>query len=384
MIRKLGTIRMTALIAAALVIWSLDFHPSLRQPHKSLPKLPALSAATPAGELTAAEEAIIRVYQEVGPAVVHITSTALVYDFFFNVVPQRGSGSGFLIDEKGHILTNSHVVDDVRRLEVTLASGRKVSARLIGRDPHNDLAVIKIDVPDEKLHAVRFGDSDQLRVGQMTIAIGNPFGLERTVTTGVVSSLGRTIRPDDGREIRGVIQTDAAINPGNSGGPLLNSRGEVIGINTLIISPSGGSVGIGFAIPVNKARRIVPELISKGRVSHPWLGISGLSLTPNISRTLNLPVDHGVLVVRVARGSPAAQAGIRGGRRRVRIGNTMLRIGGDVIVAVDGKKVDSMRNLVAYLDDQKRVGQTVQLEVLRDGLRMTITATLGELPEGIS
>lgn len=382
--RKLGTIRMTALIAAALVIWYVDFHPSLRQPHEALPNHPALLAATPAEELTAAEEVIIRVYREVSPAVVHITSTALGYDFFFNVVPHRGSGSGFIIDEKGHIVTNDHVVEDARRLEVTLASGKKVPARLIGRDPLNDLAVIKIDVSDERLHAVRLGDSDQLRVGQMTIAIGNPFGLERTVTTGVVSSLERKIQPDEGREIRGVIQTDAAINPGNSGGPLLNSRGEVIGINTLIISPSGGSVGIGFAIPVNKAKRVVPELIAKGRVSHPWLGISGLSLTPNISRTLDLPVEQGVLVVRVARRSPAAQAGIRGGQRSVRIGNTILHVGGDVILGVDGRKVESMANLVAYLDDQKRVGQTVEIEILRDGMRMKITATLGELPEGIS
>ncbi|MEE9538339.1 MAG: trypsin-like peptidase domain-containing protein, partial [candidate division NC10 bacterium] len=321
---------------------------------------------------------------EVGPAVVNITSTAMVYDFFFNVVPQQGAGSGFIIDERGYIITNNHVVEDARRLEVTLASGKKVSARLIGRDPFNDLAVIKIDVPDEKFHIVRLGDSDQLRVGQMAIAIGNPFGLDRTVTSGVVSSLDRTLRADNGREIRGVIQTDAAINPGNSGGPLLNSRGEVIGINTAIFSPSGGSVGIGFAIPINKVKRIVPQLITKGRVSHPWLGISGLTLTPEISRTLSLPVKQGVLVVRVTRRSPAARAGIRGGKRRIRIGNTILRVGGDVLVGVDGQEIKSMRGLIAYFDDQKRVGQTVELEILRDGLRIMITATLGELPKELS
>jgi S1-C subfamily serine protease len=218
----------------------------------------------------------------------------------------------------------------------------------------------------------------------MAIAIGNPFGLERTVTSGVVSSLGRTLRADNGREIRGVIQTDAAINPGNSGGPLLNSRGEVIGINTAIFSPSGGSVGIGFAIPVNKVKRIVPQLIAKGRVSHPWLGITGFPLTPEISRTLNLPVEQGVLVIGVTRRSPAARAGIRGGRRPMQVGNTFLRVGGDVLVGVDGQKIKSMRGLIAYLDDQKKVGQTVELEILRDGLRIMITATLGELPKELS
>ncbi len=382
--RKPGVIRMTPLISAALIIVFLGVHPSGRQPSEALSVLPAVWAATPERELTAAEEVIIRVYQEVGPAVVNITSTAMVYDFFFNVVPQQGAGSGFIIDKGGYIITNNHVVEDARRLEVTLASGKKVSARLIGRDPFNDLAVIKIVVPDEKFHIVRLGDSDQLRVGQMAIAIGNPFGLDRTVTSGVVSSLDRTLRADNGREIRGVIQTDAAINPGNSGGPLLNSRGEVIGINTAIFSPSGGSVGIGFAIPINKVKRIVPQLITKGRVSHPWLGISGLTLTPEISRTLSLRVEQGVLVVRVTRRSPAARAGIRGGKRRIRIGNTILRVGGDVLVGVDGQEIKSMRDLIAYFDDQKRVGQTVELEILRDGLRIMITATLGELPKELS
>ncbi len=379
--RKLGATGLTAVIAVVLVIVYLDLQPSPYQPREAPVTLPVLSAVTPVGELTAAEEVIIRVYREVSPAVVNITSTALVYDFFFNVVPQRGSGSGFIIDEKGYIITNNHVVEDARRLEVTLASGKKVPARLIGRDPLHDLAVIKIDVPDEKLHIVRLGDSDLLRVGQMAIAIGNPFGLDRTVTSGVVSSLGRTLGDDKGRVIRGVIQTAAAINPGNSGGPLLNSRGEVIGINTAIFSPSGGSVGIGFAIPVNKAKRIVPELIAKGRVSHAWLGISGLTVTPEISQVLKLPVQHGVLVVRVVRGSPAAQAGIREGRRQIRVGNTILRIGGDLIVAIDGRKVEGMNGLIAYLEDHTRVGQVVGIEYLRDGLRFEVRTTLGEMPE---
>lgn len=383
MMRKPGTTSMTAMIAAMLVVLFLDLHPS-RQSHEASSVLRAVWAAPPVGELTTPEEVIIRVYQEVSSAVVNITSTALVYDFFFNVVPQRGSGSGFIYDERGYIITNNHVVEDARRLEVTLASEKKVPARLVGRDPLNDLAVIKIDVPSEKLHVVRLGDSDKLQVGQMAIAIGNPFGLNQTVTSGVVSSVDRTLRTEGGREILGVIQTDAAINPGNSGGPLLNSRGEVIGINTAIFSPTGGSVGIGFAIPVNKAKRVVPELIAKGRVSHPWLGISGISLTPAVSRELNLPVDYGVLVVRVVPKSPAVRAGIRGGQHRVPVGNTILWVGGDVLVGVDGRKVESMKGLIAYLEDQKRVGETVELEILRDGRRLVITATLGELPEEFS
>jgi len=384
MMREPGAISISVMIAGVLGMVLSDSMPSLRSCRTPLPVLPAVWAATAVEELTAAEEVIIRVYREVSPAVVNITSTAVVYDFFFNVIPQRGSGSGFIIDEGGHIITNSHVVEDARRLEVTLASGRKVPGVLVGRDPFNDLAVIKVDVPDEPLHVVRLGDSDQLRVGQMAIAIGNPFGLDRTVTSGVVSSLNRTLRTDGDREIRGVIQTDAAINPGNSGGPLLNSRGEVVGINTAIFSPSGGSVGIGFAIPVNRAKRIVPELIAKGRVSHPWLGISGLTVTPEISQALNLPVEMGVLVVRVTRRSPAALAGIRGGERRVPIGNTIIWVGGDVLVGVDGREVTGMQDLIAYLEDQKGVGETVELEVLRDGLRIMVTATLGERPEGQS
>lgn len=379
--RKLRMINVSALIAAGLVILSLDLSPPLRQPGEAAPTVPVLTASASGEGVGEAERVIIRIYQEASPAVVHITSTALVYDFFFNPVPQQGAGSGFLIDQQGHIVTNNHVVEDARSLEVTLVSGKKVRAKLVGRDPLNDLAVIKIDVSGEKLHVLRLGHSDQLEIGQMAIAIGNPFGLDRTVTTGVVSSLNRTLRASNGRQIRGVIQTDAAINPGNSGGPLLNSRGEVIGINTAIFSPSGGSVGIGFAIPVNTAKRIVPELIAKGRARHPYLGISGLSVTSENSRVLNLPVEHGVLVVRVEARSPAAHAGIRGGQRQVQIGNTILRVGGDVIVAIDGKKVESLNGLIAYLEDNKRVGETIELGILREDRQVKVRVELGELPQ---
>lgn len=381
MMRKLGTISLTAVIAAAMVILYLELGPPAGPPHESPPTLPALSAAPRLEGLSEAEQVIIRIYRDVSPAVVHITSTAVGYDFFFNQIPQHGTGSGFFINEQGYIVTNNHVVENAESLEVTLANGKKTPARLVGRDSSSDLAVIKVDVPGEKFQVARLGNSEQLQVGQMTIAIGNPFGLDRTVTTGVVSSLKRTLRAPNGREIRDVVQTDAAINPGNSGGPLLNSRGEVIGINTAIFSPSGGSVGIGFAIPVNTAKRLVPELISKGRVSHPWLGVRGVNVTREVSRLLKLPAEHGVLVMVVEPRSPAAQAGIRGGDRRVRVGNTMLLLGGDLIVGIDGQKVENNDKLVAYLDDHKRVGQTVELEILRQDQRLKLSATLGEQPE---
>jgi len=379
--RKLGTISLTGVIAALLVIVYLELQPPADPAREAAPPLPAVWAAPRVEGLNDAEQVVIRVYREVGPAVVHITSTAVAYDFFFNQVPQRGTGSGFIINEQGYIVTNNHVVENADNLEVTLANGKKMPARLVGRDPNNDLAVIKIDVSGEKLQVARLGNSEQLQVGQMTIAIGNPFGFDRTVTTGVVSSLKRTVRAPNGREIRDVIQTDAAINPGNSGGPLLNSRGEVIGINSAIFSPTGGSVGIGFAIPVNTAKRLVPELISKGRVSHPWLGVRGVNVTRELSRRLNLPAEHGVLVMVVEPRSPAAQAGIRGGDRRVPVGNMVLLLGGDLIVGIDGQKVENNDRLVAYLDDHKRVGQTVELEILRQDQRLKLSATLGEQPE---
>lgn len=381
MMPKLGTISVTAVIATALIMVVVEMIPPLRHSREATPVPPIVSASVPVEGLSETERVIIRIYREVSPAVVHITSTAVGYDVFFNLVPERGTGSGFIIDGKGYIVTNNHVVEDAQRLEVTLADGKKVSAKLIGRDPLNDLAVIKVDVADENMPVVQLGDSDRLQIGQMAIAIGNPFGLDRTVTTGVVSSLDRTLRTETGREIRGIIQTDAAINPGNSGGPLLNSRGEVIGINTAIFSPTGGSVGIGFAIPVNKAKRIIPELITKGRASHPWLGIAGLSVTPEMRHVLDLPIEHGVLVVRVTKRSPAARAGIRGGRRRIQVGNTILEVGGDLIVEVDGQKIEHLNDLIAYLEDHKRVGETVELGILRDGQRVKVRVTLGELPE---
>lgn len=327
------------------------------------------------------EETLIGIYKAASPGVVHITSTVLSQDFFFRVVPDRGTGSGFVIDEKGLILTNNHVVENADSLEVTLADKSKVPAKLVGRDPYNDLAVIRVNVPKEKLTPLRLGDSSQLQVGQMAIAIGNPFGLDRTVTRGVVSAVGRSLKSDTGRQIRNVIQTDAAINPGNSGGPLLNSRGEVIGINTAIFTPSGGSVGIGFAVPVNTVKKLLPQLVARGRASHPWLGISGMDITPTVAKALSLPAKEGVMISQVAPNGPAARAGLRGSQRRVRVGNFMVNVGGDIIQALDGEPVATVDDLTAFLDDRKRVGDDVRVDVLRDGKALTLIVRLGELPE---
>jgi len=331
--------------------------------------------------LTQEEETVIGIYRTAGSGVVHISSTVLNQDFFFRIVPERGTGSGFVVDDKGLILTNNHVVENAESLEVTLADKSKVPAKLVGRDPNNDVAVIRIAVPREKLTPLRLGDSAQLLVGQMAIAIGNPFGLDRTLTRGVVSAVGRDLKLDTGRQIRNMIQTDAAINQGNSGGPLLNSRGEVIGINSFIFTPSGGSVGIGFAVPVNTVKKILPQLIARGRASHPWLGISGMDINPTVAKALSLPVKEGVIVGQVAPNGPAARAGLRGSQRRVRVGNYMVNVGGDIIQALDGEKVTTMDDVTAFLDDRKRVGDEVTVEGLRDGKPLAVTVRLGELPE---
>ncbi|HSD51294.1 MAG TPA: trypsin-like peptidase domain-containing protein [Candidatus Methylomirabilis sp.] len=343
--------------------------------------LPAGGAARAASGLTSEEEIVIGIYRAVSPGVVHITSTVLSQDFLFRIIPEQGTGSGFIVDDRGYILTNNHVVENADSLEVTLADKSKVPAKLIGRDPNNDLAVIRVAVPREGLTPLKLGDSDRVQVGQIAIAIGNPFGLSQTVTRGVVSALGRSLKAETGRQIRNVIQTDAAINPGNSGGPLLNSRGEVIGINTAIFSPSGGSVGIGFAIPVNTAKKLLPILIARGRASHPWMGIFGRDVTPNLAKTLSLPVKEGVMIEQVAPGSPAARAGLRGSERRVRVGNYMMNVGGDIIQALDGQKIAGVDDLTAFLDDRKKAGDEVRVDILRDGKPQIMTVRLGELPE---
>jgi S1-C subfamily serine protease len=329
--------------------------------------------------LTEEERNNIAVYEKVADGVVNVTSTAIQMDFFFNAFPTQGSGSGSIIDTKGHILTNHHVVADAQKLEVTLADGSKWPAKLVGSDPDSDLAVIKIDTPKEKLKVVPMGDSKNLRIGQKVLAIGNPFGLQRTLTTGIVSSLGRTIRSDVGTLIEDVIQTDAAINPGNSGGPLLNSDGEIVGINSAIISPSGGSVGIGFAIPVNTARRVVPELISKGYVTYPYIGATIQSLIPEMAKYLKLKIERGAMISEVVKGGPADKAGLKGGNQKVQVGNMIVLMGGDIVVKADQKEVKTNDELIHYIRE-KKPGDTVLLKVFRKDSLIDVKVTLGERP----
>jgi len=326
------------------------------------------------------EENNISVYRQVGPGVVNITSVVVERDFFFNPIPREGAGSGSIIDTDGHILTNHHVIRDSTKLEVTLSDGSKWPARFVGADPDNDLAVIKVDAPKEKLTVIPMGDSSELQIGQKVLAIGNPFGLGQTLTTGIISSLGRSIRSGMGILIEDVIQTDAAINPGNSGGPLLDSRGKIIGINSAIISPTGASVGIGFAIPVNTAKRILPELIAKGHVSYPWIGASVYPLIPEFAKFLGLKVEHGAVIAEVVQNGPANKAGLKGGTRQVRVGNSLIIVGGDVVTEMNGEKVISSDDLIRRIRDH-RPGDRVELKVLRKGQFLRIVVTLGEKPK---
>jgi S1-C subfamily serine protease len=325
------------------------------------------------------EENNISIYRRVGPGVVNITSVVVARDFFFNPVPREGAGSGSIIDTAGHVLTNHHVIRDSTKLEVTLNDGSKWPARFVGADPDNDLAVIKIEAPKEKLAVIPMGDSSELQIGQKVLAIGNPFGLGQTLTTGIISSLGRSIRSEAGTLIEDVIQTDAAINPGNSGGPLLDSKGKIIGINSAIISPTGASVGIGFAIPANTAKRILPELISKGHVSYPWIGASIYPLIPEFAKVLGLKVERGAMIAEVVAGGPSDKAGLRGGDRQVQVGNSVIPVGGDIITEMDGQNVTSSDGLIRMIRDH-RPGDRVELKLVRKGEFLRIKVTLGEKP----
>ncbi|ACL26448.1 S1C family serine protease [Chloroflexus aggregans] len=330
------------------------------------------------------EAQIAAVYREAGPSVVNITSRSISYDFFFNPVPRQGSGSGFFYDTAGHIVTNYHVVADADELQVTLADGRTVSAKIVGSDPSNDLAVIKVDLPADEIRPLPIGDSTQVYVGQFVLAIGNPFGLERTLTFGIISALGRVIESPNQRFIGEVIQSDVAINPGNSGGPLLDLSGRVIGVNSAILSPSGANAGIGFAISARTVQRVVPVLIREGRYPHPSLGVRLIELTPQRAALferagMNLPTKQGLLIAELIEGGPAARAGLRGPQQVVRVGNWILPVGGDIIVAINGRSITSSQELLVYLETETQVGETVQVTVIRDGRERIIPVTLAEL-----
>jgi len=318
----------------------------------------------------------IDVYSRLNEAVVNITTEIVAVNWFMEPVPQDGgSGSGSIIDTRGYVLTNNHVVKDAYKLYVNLADGTRYEAKVVGTDPESDLAIIKFDPPrGVTLSVIPYGDSTRLKVGQRVLAIGNPFGLERTLTVGIVSGLGRPVQEDANTILRDMIQTDASINPGNSGGPLLNSRGEMIGVNTMIYSPSGGSVGVGFAIPIKTAKRIVPDLIKDGKVRRGWIDIDGVQLFPELvdyMKQNGYPVttDKGLLVSQAKKGGNADRAGIRGGSTAVRYGRSVFYVGGDIITMVDGVPVSSLAEFYAALEDNKP-GDRVAVEYWRSGKKI--------------
>jgi putative serine protease PepD len=322
------------------------------------------------------EQNNIEVYKAVAPGVVYIQSTTMVTDFFgMYSEPREGAGSGSVIDDQGNILTNYHVIVNAEKLTVSFGGGKTYAARVVGRDPDTDLAVIRlVERPAEAVTIVPMGDSDKLIVGQKVLAIGNPFGLDRTLTTGVISGLQRPIRAQNGRQIEGAIQTDASINPGNSGGPLLDSHGRMIGINSQIESPSGASAGVGFAIPVNIAKRIVPELVRNGSVQRPKLGIVPRDVE-TLTSQVELPVSYGVLIWQLQPGGPAANAGLRG---MVRTDDGSIELG-DIIVGVDGEKISDNDELYKALN-KHQIGDSVNVDVFRGSRRMTVPVRLNEIP----
>lgn len=343
------------------------------------PSTAAFTETAPAGVTDPAtatdEQNNIEIYRTLSPGVVNVHSTSYARDFFGFVEPQEGSGSGSVIDQEGNILTNYHVIEGATKLAVSFGGQKNYAAKLVGGDPDTDLAVIKLlERPREPLTIIALGDSDRLEVGQKVLAIGNPFGLDRTLTTGVISGLQRPIRARNGRPIEGAIQTDASINPGNSGGPLLDSHGRMIGINSQILSPSGASAGVGFAVPVNIAKRIVPQLVRSGEVRRPRLGITSRDVEV-LKNQIELPVAQGVVIWQVASGEAAANAGLRG---LTQTENGDVEIG-DIIVGIDSDKVANNDDLYRLLD-KHQVGDTVQVQIMRNGRRTSVSVRLMESP----
>jgi S1-C subfamily serine protease len=334
-----------------------------------------ITEAAPGETLDGEEQNNISVYRKNIPAVVNVTSRAMAYDFFYGLVPQEGQGSGFVIDKDGHILTNYHVIADARQVEVTMHNRKKYKATVVGTDPAHDLAVIQIKGAPDLVPAV-LGDSRNLQVGQKVYAIGNPFGLAGTMTRGIVSSI-RPVREPNGASIDEAIQTDAAINPGNSGGPLMNWHGEVIGINTMILSNANQSAGIGFAIPINTAKAALNDLMTLGRVRRPALSVRTIPIGPELADEIGLPVDFGLLIVQVTPGGSADLAGLRGGSERAYLGNTPIMLGGDLIVAIDDEKVQDEQDL-SQMMDRHRAGDTVKVTIYRNKKKLDVNVALGE------
>jgi S1-C subfamily serine protease len=333
-----------------------------------------ISEAAASDLLDAEEQNNITVYRKNIGSVVNITSKVVTLDFFYGLVPEEGQGSGFIIDKDGHILTNYHVIEQARQIEVTLHNRKKYRATIVGTDRSHDLAVVQIKAPD--LTPMVLGNSSNLQVGQKVYAIGNPFGLSGTLTRGIVSSI-RSVQEPDGMTIDEAIQTDASINPGNSGGPLLNMHGEVIGINTMIASSVGQSAGIGFAIPINTAKAVINDLLTLGRVRRPALGVRTIPIDPELAEQLGLAADYGLLIVQAVPGGAADNAGLRGGNERAFLGNIPITVGGDLIVAIDGQKVEDQQELAQIMNNH-RAGDTVHITVYRGKKKMDVQVTLGE------
>jgi len=340
----------------------------------SRPDQVEITEAGPGESLDGEEQNNISVYKKNIPSVVNITSRAMTFDFFYGLVPQEGQGSGFVIDKEGHILTNFHVIAEARQVEVTLHNRKKYKATIVGTDPSHDLAIIQIKAPD--LIPAVLGDSRNLQVGQKVYAIGNPFGLAGTMTRGIVSSI-RPVREPNGATIDEAIQTDAAINPGNSGGPLMNWHGEVIGINTMILSNVGQNAGIGFAIPINTAKAVLNDLVTLGRVRRPALGVHTIPISPELADEIGLPADHGLLIVQVTPGGSADQAGLRAGTERAYLGNIPIMLGGDLIVAIDGQDISSEEDLSQMMNNH-RAGDTVKITIYRGKKKIEVNVALGE------
>lgn len=382
--------KLRPLILVVLLVggfWYLTTHWSpgaggLSLTHFSLPGVHSsyggldLKEAEAAPEYDTEEQNNIAVYKKVLPSVVNITSNQLAFNFFYGTVPQQDQGSGFILDKAGHVLTNYHVVEGANRgIEVMLYNKRRYSAKLMGVDKVHDLALLQIDAPN--LQPVTLADSSNLAVGQKVYAIGNPFGLSGTMTIGIISSI-RSIRNQDGAPIEDAIQTDAAINPGNSGGPLLNSRGEVIGINTMIASNGADqSSGIGFAIPINTAKAVLSDLTRYGRVKRPSLGIVSYAIGPDLASQMGLAADSGVLIQRVIPGGAAERAGLRGGDQQAYVGNTPIMLGGDLIIGIDGQEVTDPQDISAIMD-KHQAGDTIAVTVLRGQRQLTVRLVLGE------
>jgi S1-C subfamily serine protease len=373
--RFLRTATFAIVIAAAFFYYTTHRGVTLRPADWiSHPQHADIIEAASGESLDAEEQNNISVYRRNIGSVVNITSRVMTYDFFYGLVPQEGQGSGFVIDKEGRILTNYHVIADARQVEVTLHNRKKYKATIVGVDKSHDLAIVQIKASD--LQPMTLGDSTNLQVGQKVYAIGNPFGLAGTLTQGIVSSI-RQVQEPDGLVIDEAIQTDAAINPGNSGGPLLNSHGEVIGINTIIASSVGQSAGIGFAIPINTAKAVLNDLVTLGRVRRPALGVRTIPIDSEIADELGLAADYGLLIVQAVSGGSADRAGLHGGTERAYLGNTPIMIGGDLIVAVDGEKIENQQ-LLAQIMNRHRAGDTVKVTIFRGKKRVDVPVTLGE------